>query len=98
MSGSARLCFDGEDIPDRFEPIGQRGEMIIVLAGVGHLLRKDLHGNQEDFQMVGAYPPGKQWDICYGTPNEKAKAQSINDVAWFQRDPLYGADRPALHV
>ncbi|KAJ6041800.1 uncharacterized protein N7446_012866 [Penicillium canescens] len=94
----ARLCFGGEDNPERFEPSVQRGDLIIVPAGVGHRLLEDLHGNQEEFQMVGAYPPGKQWDMCYGQPNEKAKVQSINNVAWFQRDPLYGVDGPALHV
>jgi uncharacterized protein YjlB len=98
VSGSARLCFGGEDNPERFEPSVQRGDLIIVPAGVGHRLLEDLHGNQEEFQMVGAYPPGKQWDMCYGKSKEKAKMQSINNVAWFQRDPLYGVDGPALHV
>ncbi|KAJ5301379.1 hypothetical protein PENANT_c023G09038 [Penicillium antarcticum] len=98
VSGSARLCFGGEENPERFEPSVQRGDLIIVPAGVGHRLLEDLRGNQEDFQMVGAYPPGKQWDMCYGKPNEKEKVQSINNVAWFQRDPLYGVDGPALQV
>ncbi|KAJ5286169.1 hypothetical protein N7524_001475 [Penicillium chrysogenum] len=75
-----------------------RGDLIIVPAGVGHRLLEDLHGNQEKFQMVGAYPHGKQWDMCYGKPEEEAKVQRIKDVAWFRQDPLYGAEGPALHV
>ncbi|KAJ5793842.1 hypothetical protein N7457_000441 [Penicillium paradoxum] len=98
VSGSARLCFGGEDNPERFEPMVQRGDLIIVPAGVGHRLLEDLHGHQEIFQMVGAYPHGKQWDMCYGKPDEKAKMQEIRNVAWFRQDPLYGADGPALHV
>ncbi|CAI7567516.1 unnamed protein product [Penicillium discolor] len=98
ISGSARLCFGGEENPERFEPTVQRGDLIIVPAGVGHRLLEDLHGNQEEFQMVGAYPQGKQWDMCYGKPEEKAKVQRIKDVAWFRQDPLYGVDGPALHV
>ncbi|KAJ5940956.1 hypothetical protein N7516_001124 [Penicillium verrucosum] len=92
VSGSARLCFGGEENPERFEPTVQRGDLIIVPAG------EDLQGNQEEFQMVGAYPHGKHWDMCYGKPEEKAKAQRIKDVAWFRQDPLYGVDGPALHV
>lgn len=98
VSGSARLCFGGEENSERFEPTVQSGDLIIVPAGVGHRLLEDLHGNQEEFRMVGAYPPGKQWDMCYGKPEEKEKVQSIIHVAWFQLDPLYGLDGPALHV
>ena len=65
---------------------------------MGHRLLEDLHGNEEEFQMVGAYPHGKQWDMCYGKPEEKAKVQRIKDVAWFRQDPLYGVDGPALHI
>lgn len=97
VSGRARLCFGGEENPGRFEPTVRRGDIIIVPAGVGHRLLEDLH-QQEDFQMVGAYPHGNQWDMCYGRPNEKAKLQRIRDVPWFRQDPLYGADGPALHI
>ncbi|CDM28665.1 hypothetical protein DTO013E5_903 [Penicillium roqueforti] len=98
VSGRARLCFGGEENPGRFEPTAQRGDFIIVPAGVGHRLLEDLHWNQEEFQMVGAYPLGKQWDMCYGRPEEEAKLRRIKDVAWFRQDPLYGGDGPAMHV
>ncbi|KAJ5135429.1 uncharacterized protein N7515_004707 [Penicillium bovifimosum] len=97
-SGSARLCFGGEENPERFEPTVQRGDLIIVPAGVGHRLLEELDGHQEDFQLLGAYPPGKQWDMCYGTQSEDAEVQRIKDVAWFRQDPLYGVDGPALYV
>lgn len=98
VSGRARLCFGGEENPDRFEPTVQRGDLIIVPAGVGHRLLDDLDQNAEPFKMVGAYPHGKQWDMCYGQTEEEAKVQDIQNVAWFKRDPLYGDDGPALHV
>ena len=96
VSGRARLCFGGEGNPQRFEPTVKRGDLIIVPAGVGHRL---LDGEgEEPFQMVGSYPNHKQWDMCYGRAGEEEKVESIRDVAWFDRDPLYGDDGPALHV
>ncbi|KAJ5833822.1 hypothetical protein N7474_002133 [Penicillium riverlandense] len=98
VSGRARLCFGGEENPDRFEPTVQRGDLIIVPAGVGHRLLEDLDRNAEPFTMVGAYPRGKHWDMCYGQAGEEAKVKDIQNVDWFKRDPLYGDDGPALHV
>ncbi|KAE8147836.1 RmlC-like cupin domain-containing protein [Aspergillus avenaceus] len=96
VSGQARLCFGGEGNPGRFEPIVRRGDLIIVPAGVGHRLLDDV--GSESFQMVGAYPRNKDWDMCYGAPDEEEKVNSIERLGWFQKDPLYGPDGPALHV
>ncbi|PLN77618.1 RmlC-like cupin domain-containing protein [Aspergillus taichungensis] len=97
VSGRARLCFGGEDNPDRFEPTVEKGDLIIVPAGVGHRLLDDLD-SQEDFKMIGAYPGGKSWDMCYGKPEDEEKIETIRDVEWFHSDPLFGPDGPALHV
>lgn len=96
VAGRARLCFGGEDNPNRFEPTVQRGDLIIVPAGVGHRLLDDE--GQEPFKMVGSYPRDKQWDMCYGQPGEEGKIKGIRNVAWFHRDPLYGDNGPSLHV
>lgn len=96
VAGCARLCFGGEDNPERFEPDVQRGDLIIVPAGVGHRLLQDK--GQVPFEMVGSYPLGKQWDMCYGRPGEEAKVQQISQIPWFDRDPFYGDDGPALHA
>jgi len=94
VAGRAKLCFGGEDNPQRFEPTVQRGDLIIVPAGVGHRLLSDE--GDEPFQMVGSYPHGKEWDMCYGQPGEEGKIRNIQDLPWFYRDPLYGDDGPVL--
>lgn len=96
VAGRARLCFGGEENPKRFEPVVQRGDLIIVPAGVGHRLLVDE--GEQTFQMIGSYPYGKQWDMCYGRAGEESKVQGIQNVAWFNRDPLYGDDGPAMDI
>jgi uncharacterized protein YjlB len=98
VSGRSRACFGGEQNPDRFETIIQRGDLIIIPAGVGHRLSQDLGTSDEPFELVLAYPLLKPWDICYGQPEGEEQVKNIQKVVWFQRDPLYGDDGPALHV
>ncbi|KAL2833088.1 hypothetical protein BJY01DRAFT_239615 [Aspergillus pseudoustus] len=85
VSGSTRLCVGGEGNPDRFEPTVSKGDLIITKE-------------QDRFQMVGAYPASKSWHMCYGKPGEENKCESITTLSWFQRDPLYGNDGPALRL
>ncbi|PWY94853.1 cupin domain protein [Aspergillus sclerotioniger CBS 115572] len=99
VSGRARLCFGGEANPERFEPTVEKGDLIIVSAGVGHRLLDDLGAGHESFKMVGAYPPQKQWDMCYGESREENKvSRNIQELDWFHSDPLYGTDGPVLQV
>lgn len=46
--------------------------------------------------MVGAYPPGANWDMCYGKKGEEEKVEGIKGLRWFKKDPTYGDDGPAL--
>jgi uncharacterized protein YjlB len=94
-SGRARLCFGGEKNENRVEPVVEKGDAIIVPAGVGHRLLEDLDGG---FQMVGCYPPGKQWDMCYGKPGGEKEVDGIEHLEWFTKDPIYGAEGPSLNV
>ncbi|KAL5002533.1 RmlC-like cupin domain-containing protein [Aspergillus recurvatus] len=96
VSGSAKLCFGGEGNPDRFEPEVSKGDLIIVPAGVGHRLLSETDRSQGSFKMVGAYPRGKSWDMCYGRPGEEENRRNIESLEWFQADPLYGKDGPVL--
>ncbi|KAJ5247523.1 RmlC-like cupin domain-containing protein [Penicillium chermesinum] len=96
VAGRAKLCFGGEGNPGRFEPTVKRGDLIIVPAGVGHRLLRDE--GDEAFQMVGSYPHNKEWDMCYGRPGEEEKVQQISQLPWFDQDPLYGENGPALRV
>ena len=91
--GKARLCFGGEDNPERVEPIVSRGDVIIVPAGVAHRLLEDVEGG---FEMVGSYPKGKQWDMCYGKAGEEKEVERIHSLGWFERDPIYGDEGSVL--
>jgi len=68
---------------------GRAGDVIIIPAGVAH---KNL-GSSADFSCVGAYPPGQSWDMNFGKPGERTKAdQNIGNVPLPTTDPVYGND------
>ncbi|GAA5919069.1 hypothetical protein JCM1841_003732 [Sporobolomyces salmonicolor] len=94
-AGRAELCFGGKDNPERAQVVAQKGDVIVVPAGVGHRLLEDLEGG---FEMVGSYPPGCSWDMCYGKEGEEDKGEAIKKLKWFERDPIYGEEGPALEV
>lgn len=94
-SGKARLCFGHEDNPKRVEEVLQKGDVIIMPAGVSHRLLEDLEGG---FTMVGSYPVGCNWDMCYGKSGEEGQIDQIKDLGWFKRDPIYGEEGPVLEV
>ncbi|MCJ1370489.1 hypothetical protein MMC20_001702 [Loxospora ochrophaea] len=94
-SGRAKLCFGGEDNPGRVEIVVEKGDVVVIPAGVGHRLLEDLAGS---FSMIGCYPPGKSWDMCYGREGEEDKVKGIGGLGWFERDPVYGSEGPALRV
>lgn len=94
-SGKAKLCFGGEENPKKVEAEVQKGDVVIVPAGTGHRLLEDQEGG---FQMVGCYPKGKNWDMCYGKEGEKKKIEGIKSLGWFEKDPIYGDKGPVLDV
>ncbi|KIW73646.1 hypothetical protein PV04_01745 [Phialophora macrospora] len=94
IAGSAKCCFGGEKNTERVEPVLRQGDVVIVPAGVGHRLLEDYG----DFQMVGSYPTGKTWDMCYGKAGEEEQVRQIEGLGWFKRDPVYGDDGPSLSV
>lgn len=100
VSGAATCCFGGADNPGRVEPTLRRGDVVIVPAGVAHrLVREERPGpGQEQFAMVGAYPVGKAWDMCYGRRGEEERVAGIRSLGWFESDPIYGAGGPATQV
>ncbi len=62
---------------------------------VAHRLLDDIDGG---FTMVGSYPTGKGWDMCYGKEGEEDKVKGIEALGWFERDPIYGNERPSLQA
>ncbi|KAL0941378.1 uncharacterized protein CTRU02_204141 [Colletotrichum truncatum] len=94
-NGRAKLCFGGEDNEGRVEPLVEKGDVVVVPAGVAHRLLEDIEGN---FEMVGSYPKGCHWDMCYGKKGEESKVESISKLGWFTKDPVYGENGPAVNV
>lgn len=94
--GMAKLCFGGKDNPKKVEPVLEKGDVMVVPAGVAYRLLEDIEGG---FNMVGwRYPKGKNWDMCYGNKGEEEEVKGIWALGWFERDPTYGDEGPALQV
>jgi uncharacterized protein YjlB len=63
------------------------GDVIVIPAGVSHQLLK----SSEDFQVVGAYPNGRDPDLLRGEPGERPAAdRKIADVPLPLADPFQG--------
>ncbi|UCF98323.1 MAG: hypothetical protein JSV89_02025 [Spirochaetaceae bacterium] len=85
-SGSATIQFGGPAGPA--ETI-HSGDVAVIPAGVAH---KCLESSA-DFRIVGAYPRGQSWDMCYGKPGERPRAdRNITAVADPQKDPVQGSE------
>ncbi|KAK8159444.1 RmlC-like cupin domain-containing protein [Phyllosticta citrichinensis] len=91
--GKSRLCFGGEGNEGRIEPVVSKGDVVVVPAGVGHRLVEDVEGG---FEMVGSYPQGCHWDMCYGKGGEERQVEGIKGLRWLERDPVYGGAGPAV--
>lgn len=69
------------------------GDVLVLPASVAH---KNL-GADRDFQVVGAYPDGQDWDLKRGEPGGRLVVdRSIEQVPIPECDPLYGAEGPLL--
>jgi len=88
--GSARVQFGGErGVVHEL----QTGDVVIIPAGVAH---KNL-GSSGDLGVVGAYPEGQDWDMNYGRPGERPRADgNIERVPPPKMDPIYGEGGPLL--
>lgn len=84
---TSRPGFGHESNPSKIEPTVHKGDVMLVPAGVGHKLVDDF---DTGFEMVGSYPVGTTWDMCFGRADEAGRVKEIENVAWFEKDPLYG--------
>jgi hypothetical protein len=75
------LGFGGESNPSKVETEVQKGDVIIIPAGVAHRLLDDFSSN---FQMVGSYPKGKHPDMCRGKKEEEEKVKAISGLGVVQ--------------
>jgi uncharacterized protein YjlB len=71
------------------------GDAMAIPAGGGH---KNL-GASPDLLVVGAYPPGQDWDLCRGKPGERPEAlENIARVPLPSIDPVYGKGGPLVKL
>ena len=90
FAGTATVQFGGNDgTTQELAP----GDVVVIPAGVAH---KNLDSSPE-FRVVGAYPAGQDWDLCYGRSDERPMADAnIARVTLPSADPVYGPDGPLL--
>ncbi|KAI5291694.1 hypothetical protein KEM54_001664 [Ascosphaera aggregata] len=93
VSGSADLCFGGPDNPNKLQQLLKAGDVVVIPPGVAHNLVRNHEGG---FEMVGAYPPGTSWDMCYGEEEEKDITSNIGKAAWLKKDPVWGDEGPIV--
>jgi len=97
--GSATCLFGGDDASVGTKVDVAQGDVVIVPAGIAHRLWRDHERENKPLLMVGAYPvfSGGHWDMHYGNASElKGVEAKIKEVAWFERDPIYGDEGAVL--
>jgi uncharacterized protein YjlB len=63
------------------------GDVLIIPAGMGHY----SVSNHANYQFVGGYPEGKNWDLRTGLPAERPEIlENIALVALPSTDPVFG--------
>lgn len=69
------------------------GDVALLPAGCGH---QNL-GASSDLLVVGAYPPGPDWDLCRGELGERPSAiENIAKVPLPATDPVGGTQGPVI--
>ncbi len=87
-SGSAKVQLGG---PQGEIVEVQAGDVVVIPAGVAH---KRIEASR-DFRVVGCYAGGRDYDMNYGKPGERPKADaSIARVPLPECDPVYGKGGP----
>jgi uncharacterized protein YjlB len=72
------------------------GDVVVLPAGTGHRCLE----SSADFLVVGAYPPGQEWDLIRADEPEK-KAEAVKRIASVplpESDPVLGKDGPLMRL
>ncbi|MFC1653021.1 cupin domain-containing protein [Planctomycetota bacterium] len=86
--GDVTVQFGG---PQGEQQMLQTGDAVVIPAGVAHKKVQAAH----NFSIVGAYPQGQIYDMCYGKSDERPKAdRNIKAVPIPAEDPIYGLQGP----
>lgn len=88
MSGSAEVIVGG---PGGRVIVLNAGDVILLPAGTGHCLQ----ASKGRFQVVGAYPPGQQWDIRRDALNE-SEIERMEALPFPHCDPVGGHEGPLM--
>jgi uncharacterized protein YjlB len=71
------------------------GDVLILPAGVGHYAVSE-HMN---YEIVGGYPDGKNWDLLTGTQEERKLAiPRIEKLPIPTKDPIFGKEGKLLKL
>ncbi|WEQ53993.1 cupin [Komagataeibacter oboediens] len=88
--GQARLMLGG---PDARVVDVRAGDIVLLPAGTGHM---KLSGSA-DFAVVGAYPPGQDFDIVRSAPDGVQRAR-LASLPFPGSDPVMGAQGPMVRA
>lgn len=92
ISGKATIKFGGENGK---ELQVAAGDVVVIPAGVGHKKMSASH----DFEVIGAYPDGRDHDMRTGKPGEHEEAvKNIKAVPLPEQDPVFAEEGPLKEI